>query len=197
MELDKNAINAFQDKLLRWYETNGRNFLWRNTSDPYKILIAEFLLQKTNVRMVEDVYKKIINQYPDIYSLSQANLNDLEKMIEPLGFLNRAERLIKAAKKIEVQYNGKIPNDKEKLKAIKGIGDYIATSILVFAFGKKGVVVDTNVIRILDIELGITSEKSRPRTDRDLWAVAQTLAPEKDIKKFNWALLDYGAYLDK
>jgi A/G-specific adenine glycosylase len=197
MEIDEKSIREFQDELWSWYEANGREFPWRNTSDPYKIMIAEFLLQKTNVRKVVDVYNRVINLYPDMHSLSHANQDQLEDIIEPLGFLNRADRLINAAKKIVNQYNGEIPKDKEKLMSIKGIGNYIATSILVFAFKEKRIVVDTNVIKVIEREFGIKSKKSRARNDRDLWAFAQTLAPDNKIRQFNWALLDYGASLDE
>lgn len=197
MKAEANKIKDFQNKMLTWFEKNGRDFPWRNTTDPYKIMIAEFLLQKTHVRKVEEVYLEVIDNYPDLVTLSQADQKDLEDIIRPLGFINRAERLISAAKKIINEYDGNIPDVLEELLSINGIGNYIATAILIFAYDKKKVVIDTNVIRILDNELDIKSDKKRPRTDKDLWETAQQLAPEKRIKEFNWALLDYGAGLGK
>lgn len=195
MKLEDSKIKEFQDKMLTWFEENGRDFPWRETTDPYQIMVAEFLLQKTHVRKVEEVYFEITENYPNLFSLSQADQKELEEIIRPLGFINRAERLIDAAKKIIDEYDGIIPDDFEELLSINGIGSYIATAILIFAYDKKKVVVDTNVIRILEIELDIKSDKKRPRTDKDLWATAQRLAPEHRIKEFNWALLDYGAFL--
>lgn len=196
MKLKDEEIKEFQKKMLTWYKENGRNFPWRDTSDPYKIMVAEFLLQKTHVRKVEEVYLKIIHKYPSINLLAKANQFDLEEIIRPLGFLNRAERLINAAKIVETEYGGIVPDDFNKLLEIKGIGHYIATAILIFAYGDKKVVIDTNVIRILDSELEIKSNKKRPRTDKALWNTAQNLAPDKYIKEFNWALIDYGAIID-
>jgi len=197
MKAEANNIKDFQNKMLTWFEKNGRDFPWRKTTDPYKIMIAEFLLQKTHVRKVEEIYQEIINHYPDIRSLSNANQKNLERIIKPLGFLNRAERLINASKKIVKDFDGNIPNDFDYLLSIKGIGNYIASAILIFAFEERRVIVDTNVIKILTSEFQIKSEKKRPHTDRTLWHAAQELAPEKNIKEFNWALLDFGASLNK
>ena len=197
MRLDKLKVVQFQERMLEWYKENGRQFPWRTTADPYKILIAEFLLQKTHVRKVEDIYLKVIKDYPDIVSLSKANKKELEHIIKPLGFINRAERLINASRQIVSDFQGNIPNDYEYLLSIKGIGNYIASSILIFAFGERRVVLDTNVIKILSSEFQITSENKRPHTDKKLWEVAQELVPENNIKEFNWALLDYGATLNK
>jgi len=195
MKLEDNRIKEFQEKMLSWYKKNGRKYPWRNTSDPYKIMIAEFLLQKTHVRKVEEVYLKIIKEYPTIERLAMGEQVELEDIIRPLGFLNRAERLISAAKIIVEEHDSNVPDDFDKLLKIKGIGRYIASAILIFAYDNKKVVVDTNVIRILENEFDIKSERKRPRTDIDLWNTAQHLAPDKFIKEFNWALLDYGAVI--
>lgn len=177
--------------MLSWYDKHGRSFPWRETTNPYKILIAEFLLQKTHVRKVEEVYLEILSKYPDLSYMADAGVNDLAKIIQPLGFINRAERLIALAKKVQVEHGGKIPQDLDTLLSFKGVGLYIATAILVFAFGEKRVVVDTNVLKMLRDEFGIESQLSRPRTDKRVWQLAQELVPKKRVKEFNWALLDY------
>ena len=193
MKLETETINDFQSMLLDWYDANGRSFPWRITSDPYKILVSEFLLQKTHVRKVIDVYETVLDKYPDLQCMALADQFELEKTIRPIGFLNRAERLIGVANKVVKEYDSSIPRDFSTLVSFMGIGNYIATAVMVFAFEEKMVVVDTNVIKVLEIELGIISTKSRPRTDKLLWEFAQTLAPNTRIKEFNWALLDYGA----
>jgi A/G-specific adenine glycosylase len=195
MRLSGKEIQRFQEKMLSWYQSNGRDFPWRRTDDPYKILVSEILLQKTHVRNVEKVYWQIVKAYPNIYALKDAQPEELVELIRPLGFLNRAERLLSLSKTIVDSYNGKIPAEYKTLLSFKGIGEYIATAIMVFAFNEKRVVVDTNVIKILEHEFGYHSDKSRPRTDKNLWDFAQTLAPDFNIKEFNWALLDYAVIL--
>ncbi|MBN1639105.1 MAG: hypothetical protein JW866_09065 [Ignavibacteriales bacterium] len=179
--------------MLEWYKTYGRSFPWRETNNPYHILIAEILLQKTNVRKVVDVYEHMIRQFPDIHSLANGDYEEVRKIFLKIGFHYRAHRLIEIAKVIKNDFNGKIPENYEDLIKMKGIGQYIANAILVFAYGQKRVVVDTNVVKVLDKELGYKSDSKRPRNDRNLIEFAKSLAPEHDIKEFNWALLDYGA----
>ena len=197
MKLSIEQKEKFQQKIICWYKSYGRDFPWRNTSDPYKILIAEFLLQKTNVRKVQSVYQEIITRYPTVYHLSSASNAEIVNIIHQLGFLNRAERLVNLSKIIVKEYSGNIPGNYDILLSFCGIGSYIATAILVFAYEERRVVVDTNVIKVLQKELGYVSSNKRPRTDKKLWDFAQSLAPQRKIKEFNWGLLDYGATIKK
>jgi A/G-specific adenine glycosylase len=190
-------IKEFQLFLLDWFSSNGRDFPWRHTTDPYKILVSEILLQKTHVRVVVDIYQEFIQHYKDTKTLSRASISDVENIIRPLGFLNRAERLVGIAKKIEADFSGSVPDIYETLLEFKGVGSYIATAVMIFAFDDERVVVDTNVLRVFEKHFGIVSTKKRPRNDQDIWNFAQTLAPKRKIKQFNWALLDYGADLPK
>lgn len=195
MNLSGDEIKVFQSKMLTWYFENGRDFPWRRSNDPYKILVAEILLQKTNVRKVVEVYESILEKCPTIFDLGAVSLIELISIIRPIGLSYRAERLIKIADIIIKQFNGIIPNNYEELIKLKGIGNYIANAILIFAFNQKRVLVDTNVIFVIEHELGIRSKKNRARTDRILISFIQLLAPESNIKEFNWALLDYGTFL--
>lgn len=88
----------FWKELLTWYADNGRHhFPWRNTKDPYRILLAEFLLQQTHVRKVEEVYEQLLRKYPDLSELAWANIETVEEIIAPIGLRYRAERIIKTA----------------------------------------------------------------------------------------------------
>jgi len=196
MKLSDKEIFDFQEKMLQWYRENYRSFPWRETTEPYAILVSEFLLQKTHVRKVVEIYPNVIEKYPTLQYMAEAEVNDLEKIIQPLGFHNRAERMIKMAKIFVKENEGIIPDNFDSLVAIKGIGWYIATALLVFAFEQKRVIVDTNVIKVIKLEFGYISDNARPRTDKALWKFCQDLAPDKYIREFNWALLDYGAELN-
>jgi A/G-specific adenine glycosylase len=195
MKLSQTELKDFQETIFNYYRNYGRDFPWRNTTDPYKILVSEFLLQKTHVRKVEEIFVEFIKRYPSTTQLANAEINEVKEIIQPLGFLNRASRMIQTAKKINIEFDKRVPEELEALMAFHGIGRYIAAAVMVFAFEKIFVVVDTNVIKVLEHALGYSSNKKRPRTDKALWDYAQTLAPENDIKAFNWGLLDYGANL--
>ena len=195
MTLSSDQIHEFQGYILNWYSQNGREYSWRKTLDPYKILISEFLLQKTNVRKVEEIYNQFVGKYSTVGKLALAEKSHVIEIIRPLGFLNRACRMIQAAERIMNDYEGRIPASYDELISFTGVGRYIATAVMVFAFNEKRVVVDTNVVKVLGRDLQYFSDKKRPRTDNDLWSFAQSLAPDKNIKEFNWGLLDYGASL--
>ncbi|MBE9917871.1 A/G-specific adenine glycosylase [Paenibacillus donghaensis] len=155
--------------MLEWYNVNGRHHLpWRNTKDPYHILLAEFLLQQTHVRKVEKVYEQLLQKYYDVGELANAMVDDLVTIIAPIGLKYRAERLIKSAKIICSQYNGKVPNDYNELRKLPGIGDYIANAVLCYAFDQPVVPIDTNVIRLFTRYFGYTSNRPRPRMDKEL-----------------------------
>jgi A/G-specific adenine glycosylase len=183
----------FQLFMLRWYRDHGRDFPWRRSRDPYEILVAEFLLQKTHVRKVPEVYEALLDRCPRVEDLAEVSHLHLLDIIRPLGFGNRARRLIDSAQMICERHRGSIPSEYDLLLTMPGVGPYIATAVCVFAFGQRRVVVDTNVIRVLDVFFDFRSEKPRPRTDRDVWRFADSLAPRSGIREFNWGILDYSA----
>lgn len=191
----KDKIERFQKVILNWYEQNKRYLPWRNTSDPYKILIAEFLLQKTDVGKVKAVYEQFINHWPTIQLLCEANVHAIAEVIQPLGLKYKAARLKSVASIIVDKFNGNIPQTTKMLLELPGVGRYIASTIECFAYNKPTAILDTNVIRILNRVLGVSSQKQRPRDDTHLWDLADELLPHKNVKNYNWALLDYGSLI--
>jgi DNA (cytosine-5)-methyltransferase 1 len=180
----------FKKKLLQWYKENKRNFPWRNEKDPYKILISEVLLQKTDAPKVLPVYNKIIQHYPTVEKLKTAALPDLRNIFKDVGLLYRAERLINICSDI---VDRKIPYQKDHLLQLNGLGEYISSAICCFAFNKREAIVDTNIIRLLERVFDYHSTKKRPRDDKALWNFAQSLLPVKKAKDYNYALLDFSS----
>ncbi|GIO98303.1 A/G-specific adenine glycosylase [Paenibacillus lautus] len=187
----------FWTELLTWYTDNGRHqFPWRNTKDPYRVLLAEFLLQQTHVRKVEKVYEKMLLKYPDISELASADIETLEEIIAPIGLRYRAERLIKSAEIICSQHNCKVPNDYDELRKLPGIGDYIANAVLCYAFDQPVVPIDTNVIRLFTRYFGYTSRNPRPRMDKELAAKIRTHFEGMDsTREANLAVLDFAGLI--
>lgn len=190
---DPIKIQAFQASLLLWYTSNARAFPWRYIFDPYKVLVSEFLLQQTDAAKVIKVYKDILEDYPTISDLSNADPNQLKIYFLKLGLFFRSERLIKAANQIKEQYAGIIPIEKTELKKLHGVGDYISSAVLCFGYNKAQAIVDTNIIRIFERCFGIKSSSSRPRTDKAIWAFAEEILPVQNYADYNYALLDFAA----
>jgi A/G-specific adenine glycosylase len=191
--LDRKYLKRFQRNLLRWFQTNGRSFPWRKTRDPYRIILAEMLLQKTNVEKVLPVYRALVKKYPRVQSLANANLRELKAEIRPLGLLYRAKRMKRMAQSVAQNYNGHFPKTRKELRQLYGVGDYMTNAVRAFAYGEQVPIVDTNVIRIFDRVFGLKSKRARARTDKTLWEIIGTAVPQKSSREFNLALLDFAA----
>lgn len=192
-EIPLSKIRAYQKMLLAWFDEHKRNFPWRETNNPYYILISELLLQKTNSRAVGNVFQRFIKEFPTPSCVNAKNRETVYEIISPLGLFYRTERILNICQSIENEFNGKIPNTLTELMALKGVGRYAASAVLCFGFSKRTAILDQNVIRILSRLFAINSAKSRPRDDNDLWQAAIHLVPEKNYKKYNYALLDFSA----
>lgn len=191
--LSETYRQTFQLALLDWYRQNGRDYLWRSQTDPYKILVAEIMLQQTNADKVEPIYAGFIEKYPDVNSLVSSDLQDLKATLKPLGLEYRVVRLKKIAERLVAEHGGEVPSTKEVLLALPGIGLYVCNAVLCFAFSKRVALVDVNVIRLYRRVFDFRSHKSRPREDREVWAFATQMLPETNFKEYNLALLDFTA----
>jgi DNA (cytosine-5)-methyltransferase 1 len=185
-------IEKIQTKLLDWFKTNKRSFPWRQTKVPYKILLAEKLLQQTAAtEQVVAAYEKIVRLYPTLESLSKASVAELKHIIAPLGFSYRANELPRLAQEILNLHQGEIPAELDKLLRLPGIGDYAARAILSFAHGQDAPIVDTNIARLLYRIFGITNQMpSNPARNKKLIEMATALVPEGQSRDFNLAALD-------
>lgn len=185
-------LELFQNKIIDWYSNNKREFPWRSNPSPYNVLVAEILLRQTGAWKAKDVFMEIIDKFPDIQSLSEAKVENLNKKIEPLGLHKRSKRLVDIANEIIERYGGRVPKSYDELVKIKGIGKYTANAILCFSYGYKLPVVDGSVKRIFSRCLDYNSEK-RAYADKEIWSLAESILPDKKFKKYNYALLDFGA----
>lgn len=182
----------FAKKLLIWHRENALKFPWRETKDPYKILLAEILLRKTTRGQVKELFEELIRRYPNPEKLASAGIKELEKIIEPLGMQKkRALLLIKLAKTIVENYRGSVPEERNELLKLPGVGPYSANAVLCFAYGKQLPLVDTNVIRVVERVFQIKSRKARARTDPMIWSFVEKLIPKGKAREFNLAMLDF------
>lgn len=190
--LDAVKIKWFHHRLSTWGTQNLRDFPWRQTCDSYAILVAEHLLQKTDAITVVPIYKAFLFKYPTLENLVKASIDELNELLKPLGLYFRAERLYQCARIIIEQYGGKIPNSEKQLLELPGIGKYTARAICSQAFSQPLAVLDTNVARILERFFGLQGERVKSRC-KILWRAAETIAPDKEVGKWNLTLLDFGA----
>ena len=188
--------NKVVNEIIIWFKKNKRDFPWRHTKNPYYVLIAELLLQRTRAENVAEIYKDFLKKYPDVWALADANVNDIEVAISTLGLKKRAKSLKDISTNIVDNFDGKVPDSEEKLLGIKGIGYYIAYAVLCFAYGKGKAVVDCNVARVTNRIWGFNA-KSSPHTNKKFISFTQSLLNKSNPRKYNWAILDFAALVCK
>lgn len=192
LAIDPDRLQWFRRRLKAWFRENRRDFPWRETKNPYHILIAEMFLTRTRAENVTRVYDAFLEKYPTVVDLANASLESIEKAIAPLGLDFRASQLHRSAARLVGTYGGEIPDRSEELMTLPGVGRYTTNAVLATAFGQRSPVVDTNVVRILERFFGLygRGEKSR---DHYLWDAAEAIAPKRNLKEWNWTLIDFGA----
>jgi A/G-specific adenine glycosylase len=182
----------FRRALLAWYRAHGRKLPWRDTSDPYHILVSEMMLQQTQVDRVLPKYHEWLKKYPSLDALAAAPDQDVSETWRPLGYNIRPRRLHAIARESVARYGGSLPSDEATLLSFKGIGAYTAGAIRSFAFGQRAAIVDTNVARVLwRVFVGRGDPKAHTMR-KHLWTISEALVPRKHVFDFNQALMDLG-----
>lgn len=180
-------------KVLAWFEASGRKFPWRDRRDPYRVLIAELLLQRTRADLVLPLYERFLRRYPDPEALARATPNEVVEFLRPLGFLHRSARLPALANALVDRHGGSVPRSKAGLLALPGVGHYAANAVLAIAFNERRPLLDPNVARLLERVFDRRSNRPRPRDDPALWTFIEHLLPRQRASEFSLALIDLGA----
>jgi len=142
------AAEEIRRRLLAWYSAHKRDLPWRQTDDAYRKWVAEVMLVQTQVDIVIPYYKRFIERFPDVRALAAADLDEVLKAWEGLGYYARARNLHRAARIVAEEHGGRLPSDAESLRALPGIGQYVAAALLAMAFGQRALAVDGNVRRV-------------------------------------------------
>lgn len=179
--------------LLQWYGRSGRDLPWRRHATPYAIWVSEIMLQQTQVKTVIPYYHRWLDRFGDVQALAAADLQDVLKAWQGLGYYARARNLHKAAGEVVSQHNGIFPDRFEEVLALPGIGRSTAGGILSAAFNQPVPILDGNVKRVLArlVALPIPPAKAL----NDLWQLSETLLDTQQPRNFNQALMDLGATL--
>lgn len=180
----------FRSRLLRWGADHRRSFPWRETDDPFRILVAEVLLQRSRGRTVAIVFERLFDRWPTAEALSRARVDSIASVIRPLGLVRRAATL-KALAKAVVERVG-VPDSTDELRALPGVGQYAASATLAVAFGQRAPVVDGVTARVYRRYFGAESV-TPASSDEALWELVDQTTPRQQIREWNWAVLDLAA----
>ncbi|MFC1630252.1 A/G-specific adenine glycosylase [Patescibacteria group bacterium] len=184
------TIPQFQKTILSWQKENRRDFPWRRTKNPYKILVSEFMLQQTQTSRVKPKYQEFLKQFPTVKSLSAASDKKLLKTWEGLGYWRRAIFLRETARIIKKRYKGRFPKSEKDFESMPGIGPYTARALLCFAFQNQQPFLDTNIRRVY---LQYFFPKRKRVSDKEILKIAKKAVLKKDPRKWHYALFDFGA----
>jgi A/G-specific adenine glycosylase len=175
--------------LLRWFQREGRELPWRETRDPYRIWVSEVLLQQTQVVRAIGYYERFLERFPTLEDLAGAQWRSVLSVWRGLGYYCRGRHMLEAAKLLEREYGGELPQDEKSLRALPGVGPYTASAICSFAFGQNAPAVDTNLLRIFQRFYGCPGSQVQERAE------ALFRYKPRSSRKINYALMDLGALI--
>ena len=177
---------------MRWWTRNKREYPWRETNDPYEVLVSEVFLHRTRAEQAATVFSRFIEKYPTAKDLASATESDIVDMMRPLGLFWRAKLLHRMSKAILEEHEGQIPEKQADLLQLPGVSHYIAATVGCFAYGRPEVLLDTNTVRILGRVFGEAVNDSSRRS-KHFHNLYSSLMDKKNPREFNYAMLDLGA----
>ena len=190
---DGEWVARIQERLVGWYLSARRTLPWRADRDAYRILVSELMLVQTTVTAVIPFFERFLRRFPDIRSLAEADEAEVLKVWEGLGYYRRARQLHAAARQVVREHGGTIPDDPVAVRALPGVGRYIAGAVLSFAFNRPEPIVEANSQRVLARLLALREDVKASATRERIWQAAQRLVPDQGPGDFNQALMDLGA----
>ena len=179
--------SGLHESIFAWITPRLRQLPWRDTREPWHVLVSEVMLQQTGVSRALPKWEMFIDAFPTPQQCADAPLGDVLRLWQGLGYPRRAKNLQAAAGVIVAQHNGVVPNTLDELLALPGVGPYTARALLAFAFEDDAAVVDTNIARVLARFHGRTLKA------RDAQKLADDWVPQGEAWLWNQALMDLGA----
>lgn len=186
------GVKAFQQLIRSRYQAAPRPMPWRDTRDPYRILLSEIMLQQTQVERVLSKYAEFLNQFPTLAALAAAPLADVLRVWQGLGYNRRAIALKNCAAQIMSRFDGRFPATVAELESLPGIGHYTARAVALFAFGIVEPFIETN-IRTVFIHTFFSGRDQV--ADREIMPLVEQTIDHDNPREWFYALMDYGAML--
>ncbi len=189
---------SFGDIVVAWQKKSGRHDLpWQNTQDPYAVWLSEIMLQQTQVVTVRDYFARFMARFPTVADLAAAHQDEVLGLWSGLGYYSRARNMHRAAQDVVALHSGAFPRSSEALQTLPGIGRSTAAAVASLCFGEPIAILDGNVKRVLTRYLGFKGDLASSRVEKDLWAIAQTLLPQREVNKsmpiYTQGVMDLGA----
>ena len=186
--------HSFSQRLLTWYDQHGRKHLpWQKQVNAYRVWVSEIMLQQTQVATVIPYFERFMQRFPDVVTLADANIDEVLHLWTGLGYYARGRNLHKAAQVIRDQHNGEFPLDIEQVVALPGIGRSTAAAILSLAHNQSHAILDGNVKRVLARHRAIDGWPGAPAIEKEMWQLAEQLAPNSRNNAYTQAIMDLGA----
>ncbi|MDP2788031.1 MAG: A/G-specific adenine glycosylase [Pseudomonadota bacterium] len=189
-------LRSFAPRLIAWQKQHGRHALpWQGgiQADAYPVWLSEIMLQQTQVETVIPYFQRFLASFPDLATLAAAHEDVVLGHWSGLGYYSRARNLHAAARRVVAEHGGQFPRDIDAILALPGIGRSTAAAIAAFAFNERRAILDGNVKRVLARVFGIEGWPGEKMVENRLWALAETLLPDADIRAYTQGLMDLGA----
>ncbi|MDR1275435.1 MAG: A/G-specific adenine glycosylase [Candidatus Accumulibacter sp.] len=185
---------AFSERLIAWQKSHGRHDLpWQKNRDAYRVWLSEVMLQQTQVGAVIPYYTRFLERFPTLAELAHAPLESVLELWSGLGYYARARNLHRCAQTLVAESGGVFPRDPREIARLQGIGKSTAAAIAVFSFGIRAAILDGNVKRVLARCFGIDGFPGEAKLENAMWALADSLLPEKNIESYTQGLMDLGS----
>ncbi|WP_461211511.1 A/G-specific adenine glycosylase [Desulfocurvus sp. DL9XJH121] len=179
--------------LLDWFAANARPLPWRTDYDPYGVWISEVMLQQTQMDRAVDYYLRWMRELPSPEAVAEAREDEVLRLWEGLGYYSRARNLQRAARIMVDEHGGRVPDEREALLALPGVGEYTAAAVLSIAYGQDEPLVDANVARVFCRVFDLDAPVAEASTKRRLHELAAEVLPHGRAREYNQALMELGA----
>ena len=183
------------DILACWYNDHKRDLPWRQTKDPYAIWVSEIVLQQTRVAQGIDYYHNFMARFPDLQSLAEAEIEEVLRVWQGLGYYSRARNMHAAAEQVIVDYGGEFPSSYGEMLKLKGIGPYTAAAIASIAFNEPRAVIDGNVHRVIARLFGLFEAPGLARAKCGICRQADAMLDRTRPANHNQAIMEFGALI--
>ena len=192
------AQKSFGDNVVAWQKKHGRHDLpWQNTQDPYAVWLSEIMLQQTQVVTVREYFARFMARFPTVADLAAAHQDEVLGLWSGLGYYSRARNMHRAAQDVVALHSGVFPHSSAALQTLPGIGRSTAAAVASLCFGEPIAILDGNVKRVLTRYLGFKGDLASSKVEKELWAIAQTMLPQRDVTnampRYTQGVMDLGA----
>ena len=188
------ADASFASRLLAWWDVRGRkNLPWQRERTPYRVWVAEVMLQQTQVSTVVPYFEKFVARFPDVESLVRADLDEVLHLWSGLGYYARARNLHRAAGVVVQDHGGVFPDSIAGIQRLPGVGRSTAAAIVAQSYGRPAAILDANVKRVLARRHRVAGAVSSSATLDELWRLAESHTPAERAADYTQAIMDLGA----